>query len=408
MEKTEHVSENEYVNAAKYLMYLLKSALHQSKIRKEPSKCTWEQVWELAQKNNVEATVSEVVAQYEGNIPSELRKKWRKAGKEILYRQICFEMERENILQGLAEKGIAWLPLKGINLVQYYPRPGMRWMCDNDILCGYIEENEKGGYKICGEDEKAVSEWKEKAKEDIREIMENLGFSLKGVGSCHDLFQKGKIIKFEMHSQLFSRMYDGYFENPWESVIPDPVCKGQYHFSDEDEYLYMIGHAYKHFSDGGCGVRTLADEYVFLQKKNTLDWDYIKRETAKCGIDSFEETLRKVALHAFSENTSLTETEWKFALHMIGCGTYGSIENQVGQKQQRIREEQKCGRLHAILIYLKNRIVTDEYTLKEAHPFVDKYRVFLPLLPVYRIVRGMILHPKRLVGEWRVMIRRRG
>ena len=226
MEKTEHVSENEYVNAAKYLMYLLKSALHQSKIRKEPSKCTWEQVWELAQKNNVEATVSEVVAQYEGNIPSELRKKWRKAGKEILYRQICFEMERENILQGLAEKGIAWLPLKGINLVQYYPRPGMRWMCDNDILCGYIEENETGGYKICGEDEKAVSEWKEKAKEDIREIMENLGFSLKGVGSCHDLFQKGKIIKFEMHSQLFSRMYDGYFEDPWKSVIPDTVCKG--------------------------------------------------------------------------------------------------------------------------------------------------------------------------------------
>lgn len=83
MEKTEHVSENEYVNAAKYLMYLLKSALHQSKIRKEPSKCTWEQVWELAQKNNVEATVSEVVAQYEGNIPSELRKNGEKPEKKF-------------------------------------------------------------------------------------------------------------------------------------------------------------------------------------------------------------------------------------------------------------------------------------------------------------------------------------
>ena len=176
MEKTEHVSENEYVNAAKYLMYLLKSALHQSKIRKEPSKCTWEQVWELAQKNNVEATVSEVVAQYEGNIPSELRKKWRKAGKEILYRQICFEMERENILQGLAEKGIAWLPLKGINLVQYYPRPGMRWMCDNDILCGYIEENEKADTKSAEKMKRLSQSGKKKRKRTSERLWKIWGF----------------------------------------------------------------------------------------------------------------------------------------------------------------------------------------------------------------------------------------
>ena len=77
----------------------------------------------------------------------------------------------------------------------------------------------------------------------------------------------------------------------------------------------MIGHAYKHFSDGGCGVRTLVDEYVVLQKKNTLDWNYIKRETAKCGIDAFEETLRKVALHAFSETRGSSVGLW---LHPVG------------------------------------------------------------------------------------------
>lgn len=67
------------------------------------------------------------------------------------------------------------------------------------------------------------------------------------------------------------------------------ACGKQYElrFSDEDFYVYMIAHEYKHYSGGGTGLRSLLDTYVYcLKKGKTLDWDYISGEIEKLGIPS--------------------------------------------------------------------------------------------------------------------------
>ena len=46
-------------------------------------------------------------------------------------------------------------------------------------------------------------------------------------------------------------------------------------FSDEDFYIYMTAHSYKHYSVGGTGLRSLLDSFVFVKEKGKhLNWDY--------------------------------------------------------------------------------------------------------------------------------------
>ena len=40
------------------------------------------------------------------------------------------------------------------------------------------------------------------------------------------------------------------------------------HFTDEDFYVFIVAHEYKHFADlGGTGIRNLVDRYVYLNTR---------------------------------------------------------------------------------------------------------------------------------------------
>ena len=47
---------------------------------------------------------------------------------------LLFDAERKGILDFMEQRGIWYLPLKGVVLKDYYPAVGMRQMSDNDIL----------------------------------------------------------------------------------------------------------------------------------------------------------------------------------------------------------------------------------------------------------------------------------
>lgn len=57
-----------------------------------------------------------------------------------------------------------------------------------------------------------------------------------------------------------------------------------------------MAHAYKHFADGGCGVRHVADEWVFLQARGAeVDWGFVESEMGAMGMGGFEHALRRAA-----------------------------------------------------------------------------------------------------------------
>lgn len=392
----------EWQSAGRYLVRLLQCAIHDQLPEKKPENFTWEQVWTLAKRNSVENTVSLVIRKMKDDIPEEIWKSWGGAFDQNLYRLVRFEMEREQILAEMAKQGIAALPLKGILVSNYYPTPGMRWMCDNDILYGYVEPDESNGFKLKGKDRVEQEYWQGQAQRKLREIMEKLGYTTENLKGSHDVYHKKPFFNFEMHRRLVPEdsCFAEYYANPWKKaeLIENEVF--QYRFSDGDEYVFHIAHAYKHFDCSGCGIRTLVDEYMILQEKKKLDWSYIEAELEKTGVKDFERKLRLTAVHAFGDEVNLTLDEWKLIFYMLGCGTYGTSANRIKRKLEKLEE------LDSVDVkkkYFMDRFWIDEKKMKEFFPFFYYHKGFRFLLPVYRLGKGMILHPGRLIREWKVL-----
>lgn len=126
----------------KYILHLISCSLNGGIPREKPEVCNWSEIVELLEHNSVLNAVSPAVKRYPYEITPEIRKKIEAALQKTVYRLLHFQVEREAVFSAMEEKGIAYLPLKGINLAEYYLIPGMRWMCDNDILYGNMENCE--------------------------------------------------------------------------------------------------------------------------------------------------------------------------------------------------------------------------------------------------------------------------
>lgn len=394
--------QEELKNAGRYLIGLIRCSFHGEVPKEKPEKCSWELVFRLAKSNSVESTASPAIQRYGQEIPEGIAKEWKAAQNQTIYRQLRFDLEREQILAKMAEAGLSVLPLKGIYVAGYYPFPGMRWMCDNDILYGYVEADPEGGYRFRGQTEQEQNSWNKKAEQKLQKIMEELGYKAEHLGGAHDVYQKEPFFNFEMHHRLAEAdsITGEYYQNPWKGAKQNDKNKQFYYFSDEDEYIYLITHAYKHFAHAGCGIRTLADEYAILSKKTELDWKYVKTELEKLELDTFEEKLRNTAQNAFSEKGELRCEDWEMIFYMLGCGTYGTtgnmIRNRLKETKKNLREGEDVRQS-----YMKERVWISEAKMKEFYPFFYRHKIFRVFLPVYRVIKGMILHPRRLIAEWK-------
>lgn len=282
-----------------------------------------------------------------------------------------FDLERAAILAKLEEAGIWHMPLKGSVLKSLYPKTGMRQMADNDILC----------------DPSKMA--------DVRDIMESLGFSADsswGRG-IHDNYYKAPVCNFEMHRALFSAGYDtrveGYYRDVKSRLILNEGSRYGYHFSDEDFYIYMLAHEYKHYANKGTGLRSLLDTYVYvLQKGSHLDWSYIGKEAQKLGIAEFERNNRDLAMHLFS-GEPLTEQDKKMLDYVLSSGTYGTMKNYI---RNQIAKRGRIG-------YLLSRTFPTFRSMMLLYPVLERMPFLLPLCWVLRLAEAVIRKPRKVIYQ---------
>ncbi|MBQ6540252.1 MAG: nucleotidyltransferase family protein, partial [Oscillospiraceae bacterium] len=205
-------------------------------------------------------------------------------------KEILFDRELAAVRGKLEENGIRYMVLKGSVLKDCYPGIGMRQMADIDIFIDPAK------------------------REDVRRIMYEMGYKSPDLPKdeyLHDVYEKPPVYNFEMHTLLFGPTFSDRFselnERFTKRLIRDDNEHRGFHFSDEDFYLYMIAHEYKHYSGGGTGLRSLLDTYVYLRRV-PLDMAYVAREIEKLGIGDFEAANRSLALHLFG-GEPLTEEE---------------------------------------------------------------------------------------------------
>lgn len=335
----------------------------------------YEALFYMARKHSLGACV--YVALASGGV---VDKRFSETYYNSLRRTVLFDEQREKILSTFEKAGIRYAPLKGVILKELYPEPGMREMADNDILYD-------GSFQ-----------------EDVKDIMVAEGFKPLFVGrSNHDVYRKPPVYNFEMHTSLYGKghkteFYE-YYKDPVSILIKDEGKEYGYHFSDEDFYVYITSHEYKHYSGGGTGLRSLLDCYVYLKAKgDKLDFEYIEGECRKLGIEEFERRRRQISLKVFTEGSSegLDEEEQEMFGYYAGSGTYGNIRNRVSN---RIEEDYRKTGKRSKSRYVRNRLFPSLDYMSMAVPFVNHNPLLYPAGFIVRVWRSVFKSGNRIKRE---------
>lgn len=290
----------------------------------------------------------------------------------LSFKQAIAMAQRKTVIQNyelnklfteLEKAGIWHMALKGAILKDWYPRFGMRESADVDVLF----------------DSSRAS--------DVRNIMISLGFSVVRYGERHhDVYHKMPLSNFEMHRDLMDescekRLYD-YYGNIEDKLIQEGYER---YFKPEDFYLYFLAHEYKHYNLAGTGLRSVVDTHVILRHFPDLDCDYIKTELVRMGISEFEEKNRSLATHLFDGRFAgeLSEDDVEMLHYIIGSGVYGTFENRINNYVER-HGNGLLGKAR----YLLYRTFLPMPTIKRVFPIFYKYKILLPFLPMYRVIRS--------------------
>lgn len=201
------------------------------------------------------------------------------------------------ILTALNHAGIKIIALKGLYLMNLYPKTELRLMGDIDILVS------------------------DKEFSHAHQIIESFGYRKKpGSESMWDItLVHEKYTSIELHHRLFT---DNSFSNIGEfellfivNSLPY-VQNGSslYRPSDEDHLIYLFMHMAKHLTTGGFGLRQMADVYLLMKYGDYSFTQLIER-------------LRHYHLTRFSNAIMIIIQQW-FELNIsIDIASLGDGEN---------------------------------------------------------------------------------
>lgn len=163
---------------------------------------------------------------------------YEKAEGWNLYRCVQQQYEEEQIRSLFNQEGIQFIFLKGSVVRNYYPSPDMRTCGDIDILVNDVN--------------RSIEILKEKLEySDISDYCDH-----------HvSMYSPAKVV-VEIHNCL--SVENSILENPWEYT--EKVDGSEYRLKDGMFYLYHIAHMKKHFTYGGCGIRTFIDLWIIKEK----------------------------------------------------------------------------------------------------------------------------------------------
>ena len=206
------------------LLHLLYCALKEEKPAL-PTDLNWEALLQLANRQQVYNTVLPVLEKAAVLSPEQLQR-WNDYRLTELQRTLYVNSQRQAVCADLEAQNIRYMFLKGLVLRALYPQTMMRQMSDNDIL---FDPDRRG---------------------DLAKIMRVHQFTLTVATDKSDDYYKEPNCLIEFHRELFNHA-DLQTAFPaalvWQHAVPDPDHPCCYRMSPEDNYLFTLGHMYKHY-----------------------------------------------------------------------------------------------------------------------------------------------------------------
>lgn len=355
-----------------YLIQLLRAALQGKPPAAPPEDLDWRQLYTQADFHSVACTAyyGLLMLPEEQQPETEVFGLFRKAAQIVLGRETMQQYELQHIMEKLDNKGMPYMPLKGWKLKHLYPRPDMRSMCDVDILV---------------------------RQEDMPEfpaIMKESGFALEYHGIHHDEYIKNETLSIEIHWLLFEPDSDWYeyFKSYMERTSVLAPKQQERQLPPEDFYLYLIAHMAKHFRNGGTGVRSVMDVYVYQKAYgDSLDKTYVQREFAKLGLGGFACAVEELAQSWFGGEEIRSDCHPKMADYILNGGAYGLKDRGI------LSSVHEAGNHKGK--YLLRRFFPNRHFMAAQYPCIEKAPVLLPFFWGVRAFRTVIFRRESFKRE---------
>lgn len=320
-----------------------------------------ENVYLLARAHDMNKIFFEFVKKNYGKASKEYAEYSRK--NDLLdYKYVCLCREYNALRRHMEEQGISYLPIKGIVTKEIYPHPELREMSDADIYTADVSA--------------------------VREYLTGKGYDF-GPKGHHDVYTKPPGICFEIHKTLIDKQrdtgFDKYFENPAELSTANGC---EMRLTPENEFLYLTAHLYGHFHQGGTGVRSVLDLYLY-KEKIPLDFEYANKIFAEIGIADFAENIMNVAEGWFSdgEKTPLTE---ELGDYIMTSGTYGKIDRATLDLS-----DENSSKLENIRYIVKRKLFLSGDEIKKRYPWAEN-GFLMPAAYAKRVFEVIAKNPEEM------------
>lgn len=356
-----------------YLVHLIKCAILDTQPNPIPGGIKLNALIAFAQKHTVENIV--YLSLKKLNLPSSpemqlLEEYYGHAITVDATQQYYLEM----IIDALEENKIRHCVMKGPVIKKLYPTSDMRRSGDLDIFVD--DEN----------------------TEKVKGIMESLGFTAENFNKAnsHDEYKIDQNIIVEIHRTLISN------QCPWQKpcqriadrLILEDGCQHRYRMTDEDYYLYMIGHMAKHMKYSGIGIKMVLDVWIYLQKyERELNREQLNKHLKECGLYKFENIIRNVCDYWFNDKDADDLTK-ATALYIGTSGNFGTYEqlmmSRMGENALGTTNE-SIGRCvsYAKMFFLPYKNMRERYTILKKLPFL------LPFFWIYRALNTLLFNKEK-------------
>ena len=307
-------------------------------------------LYQLSKRHDLAHLIGDALAKLGKLEDSEIAKRFLQERNMAVYRYEQIQYELEQICETLKEAKIIFIPLKGSVIRAYYPEPWMRTSCDIDVL---VKEEDL---------ERVIELLKEKLQYRFDSIAKH---------DAHLYAESG--VHLELHYNLGDCVgeKDEILSKPFDFLLSSN--DSQKTFSPEFFYLYHIGHAVRHFTLGGCGIRPFLDLWI-LKEKYCFDEEKLLAMLKENGWISFAFAACGLANAWFGSGT-YNQTLRDIEQYLLYAGMYGDMKNRVA-----VQEKQSGSKF----AYVWKRIFLSRKELMYQYPVLQKKPILHPFYTIKR------------------------
>lgn len=310
-----------------------------------PADTDWSILWELAQRNHLEAIVFNAApAKIAAHLEDEYYRYVIRSGQQ--------ELLLEQIEHALTDAGIHYALQKGSLLKYDYPHVQFRFMTDLDI---------------CIQPENRAA---------IRTAMAGIGGKPSGSDSGDEQFIFNGGLGVEFHGRLLYRKAKHGIENYPDWRLVDEESN---RLTEEGFALNLIGHVVGDLAKGGPGIRYILDLWVYRHRHAPQpDWDSVWERLKADGVDVAARNLLDLSEYLFSggEETALLK---EMAEYVLGGGLYGDAKRGAAAEAARAG-----GKGRATL----RQIFRNRTEYENRYPWLKQYPYLLPVAWTMRAYRS--------------------